>query len=256
MGGFCFSFQGWGGAQHPLGPENPVKTIHFTNLKELSPRNPYPWVRPRFWISYPPRWNPRCCSSSATLGNARNANAHWTLQTWSWRISRWEKDCARWKQFSIFKDWQTGPSFVHVHIVHGDMRFASPISIGVSPTLHLRRSFHRSRLIEGTAVHGTRGFRNGSGMSKSARWMFRTLSQLSQTTRPRLAFRISVSCASVNLRRGLSPSYQNRSHFRKFRNWIPRNNIGLKIPILTFTQTCLGTQIRLETKLFVYKTHS
>ena len=38
--------------------------------------------------------------------------------------------CARWKQFSILRDWQTGPSLVHVHIVHGEIRLASPISSG------------------------------------------------------------------------------------------------------------------------------
>ena len=37
-----------------------------------------------------------------------------------------EKAWARWKQFSILRDWQTGPSLVHVHIVHGEMRLASP----------------------------------------------------------------------------------------------------------------------------------
>ena len=33
--------------------------------------------------------------------------------------------------------------------------------------------------------------------------------------------RMSSSCASVKRVSGLSPSYQNLSHFRRFRNWIP-----------------------------------
>ena len=128
---------------------------------------------------------------------------------------------AKWKQFSTFKDWQRGPSLVHVHIVHGDTRLASPVWIVVPPTLQATRSFHNSRLISGRALQGTLGFKNGSGMSNMARWTLVTWSQLSQITFESVILRISASCASVNRIRGLPFSYQNRSHFRRFRNWIP-----------------------------------
>ena len=36
------------------------------------------------------------------------------------------KDCAKWKQFSTFKDWHRGPSLVQVHIVQGLTLLASP----------------------------------------------------------------------------------------------------------------------------------
>ena len=45
------------------------------------------------------------------------------------------KDCARWKQFSILSDWQSGPSFVQVHITQGETRLASPVSMLTSSTL-------------------------------------------------------------------------------------------------------------------------
>ena len=63
-----------------------------------------------------------------TEGNALNAKAHCTLHTWSFRIAFGVNDWARWKQFSIFKDWHSGPSFVQVHITQGLTRFASPVS--------------------------------------------------------------------------------------------------------------------------------
>ena len=49
----------------------------------------------------------------------------------------------------------------------------------------------------------------------------RTWSQLSHIIFDRVIFLISASWASVNLMSGLLFSYQNRSHFLKFRNWIP-----------------------------------
>ncbi len=64
-----------------------------------------------------------------------------TLHTWSLRMSCCEKACARWKQFSILRDWQTGPSFVHVHIVHGEIRFASPATV---KTQHINRRQRQS----------------------------------------------------------------------------------------------------------------
>ena len=128
---------------------------------------------------------------------------------------------ARWKQLSILSDWQTGPSLVQVHMVHGEILLAWPISMGWFPTLHETRSFQRSRLMEGRALQGTRGLRKGSGTSNMALWMCETWSQLSQVTLARLTFLISSSWASVNLMRGLPPSYQNLSHFLKFLNWIP-----------------------------------
>ena len=55
-----------------------------------------------------------------------------------------------------------------------------------------------------------------------------TWSQLSQRIFDRVIFRTSASWASVNLMSGLLFSYQNRSHFRRFRNWIPmmHANVG------------------------------
>jgi len=42
------------GAQHPLGPENPLKSIDFTGPGGLSPQPPPPPTPPqRFRINYP-----------------------------------------------------------------------------------------------------------------------------------------------------------------------------------------------------------
>ena len=43
-----------------------------------------------------------------TLGIARKAKAHCTLQTWSFRMSCGVKPLASTKQLSIFSDWQIG----------------------------------------------------------------------------------------------------------------------------------------------------
>ena len=92
------------------------------------------------------------------------------------------KDCARWKQFSILSDWQSGPSFVQVHITQGETRLASPVSMLTSSTLQVTRSFQRSRSTPGRASQLTRGLRKGSGMSKTARCIARMLSEVSQIT--------------------------------------------------------------------------
>ena len=54
-----------------------------------------------------------------------------------------------------------------------------------------------------------------------ALWTLVTSSQFSQMTFDNVILRISANWASVNLMRGLPFSYQKRSHFRKFLNWIP-----------------------------------
>ena len=100
-----------------------------------------------------------------TLGKALKAKAHCTLQTWSFKMAFLVKDWAKWKQFSTFNDWHRGPSFVQVHIVQGLTLLASPVWIVFPPTLQATRSFHNSRLISGRALHGTLGFKKGSGMS-------------------------------------------------------------------------------------------
>ena len=48
--------------------------------------------------------------------------------------------------------------------------------------LHVTRSFHRSRSTPGRASQLTRGFRKGSGMSKTARCIARIWSDVSQMT--------------------------------------------------------------------------
>ena len=60
-----------------------------------------------------------------TDGKALKAKAHWTLQTWSFRMAFGVNDWAKWKQFSILRDWQRGPSLVQVHITQGDTLLAS-----------------------------------------------------------------------------------------------------------------------------------
>ena len=47
------------------------------------------------------------------------------------------------------------------------------------------------------------------------------MSQFTQITLANVSFRISVSCASENLTEASELSYQNRSHFFNFWNWIP-----------------------------------
>ena len=54
-----------------------------------------------------------------------------------------------------------------------------------------------------------------------ALWTLVTSSQFSQMTFDNVILRISANCASVNLMRGFPFSYQKRSHFRKFLNWMP-----------------------------------
>ena len=124
-------------------------------------------------------------------------------------------------QFSIFSDWQSGPSLVQVHMTHGDTLLACPVSMETSPTLQVTRSFHRERSSEGSAAQDTLGFRKGSGMSKAARWMAETSSPVSQITLERVTLLISASWLSVNLTRGFPVSYQKRSHLRRLRNWMP-----------------------------------
>ena len=70
------------------------------------------------------------------------------------------------------------------------------------------------------------------GILKASGWIRSMSSVLSQIIRAMLVFRISSSCASVNLIRGLPPSYQNRSHFLRFLNWMPmiHANVGPTSP--------------------------
>lgn len=117
--------------------------------------------------------------AAATCGKARKAKAHWTLQTWSFKIAAGLKVCASWKQLTTFNDWQIGykqditldyvqlvivkyhlftPSLVQVHITQGEMRSAFPTSMLVDPTVHETRSFHSSKSIDGKDRQGTRGF--------------------------------------------------------------------------------------------------
>ena len=59
-----------------------------------------------------------------TFGKSLNAKAHWILQTWLSKIALRENVWAKWKQFSTLREWQSGPSLVHVHIEHGLTRLA------------------------------------------------------------------------------------------------------------------------------------
>ena len=52
-------------------------------------------------------------------------------------------------------------------------------------------------------------------------WMSPTMSQFSQMTLASVIFLISVSCASLNFVEASLLSYQNRSHFFSFWNWMP-----------------------------------
>ena len=110
--------------------------------------------------------------------------------------------------------------------------FFLPVLIVVPPTLQATLSFHNSKLISGSALQGTRGFKKGSGISNMALWIFVTWSQLLHMTLDKVTLRISASCASVNRISGFPFSYQKRSHFRKFRNWIPiiQANVGPTSP--------------------------
>ena len=113
-----------------------------------------------------------------------------------------------------------------------DKMFFLPVLIVVPPTLQATLSFHNSKLISGSALQGTRGFKKGSGISNMALWIFVTWSQLLHMTLDKVTLRISASCASVNRISGFPFSYQKRSHFRKFRNWIPiiQANVGPTSP--------------------------
>lgn len=53
---------------------------------------------------------------------------------------------------------QITPSFVQVHMTHGETLSAEPTSMIVLPTVHVCLSFQGSKLIVGRFWHGTIGF--------------------------------------------------------------------------------------------------
>ena len=150
-------------------------------------------------------------------------------------------------------------------MTQGLMRSAAPMSMSVDPTLHETLCFQSSKFKAGKSRQDTRGFlklsqerlysvevneinkyyathklklylnityKNGSGRSNDDLCSESTVSQLSHSNLERVTFLISVSWESVNLTRGSEFSYQKRSHFLKFLNWIPimQPNVGPKSP--------------------------
>ena len=71
-------------------------------------------------------------------------------------------------------------------------------------------------------------YKNSCGWSNIDFWISPTISQFSQTTFDRVNFRISFSWASLKRVEAASFSYQCRSHFLSFWNWIPmiQANVG------------------------------
>ena len=172
------------------------------------------------------------------------------------------------------------PSFVHVQLVQGEIFLDDPNEMSSPFTRHwVTSSLQWLKSISGKDLHGTRGllkgkdkiaenyleikissfnfpmitkknclirgqtYRNSWGWSKMDFWISPTMSQFSQTTFDRVNFRISFNWASLKRVDAASFSYQWRSHFLSFWNWIPMiqakvgptnapcNGVSLKPPV-------------------------
>ena len=127
-----------------------------------------------------------------------------------------------WRQLLTRSDWHWAFSLVQVQEVQGEIRLEAPRGMSIPSTLHLwASSFHRPRLIWGRLRQGTLSFRNSWYWSKADFWILSTTSAFSQMILASVTFLNSVSWLSVKRTAASEVSYQNRSHFFSFWNWIP-----------------------------------